>query len=171
MIVNENVTSCQKIALSSQKIHDIILENGFKVVRSRRIIITPPEADLFYQEHRGKFFYNRLVTFMCSGPSDIMILAGENAISKWRELMGPTKVFQAQYSAPDSIRGKFGLSDTRNATHGSDSTESAEREMRILFKDFDLKSWRETDECLQQLGQIKLDYKSFTSTTDEISMK
>ncbi|XP_063984346.1 nucleoside diphosphate kinase 6-like [Diachasmimorpha longicaudata] len=127
-----------------QKIHDMIAENGLKVVRSRRKTITLPEADLFYQEHRQKFFYNRLVTFMCSGPSDILILAGSNAISKWREIMGPTKVFQAQYSAPESIRGKFGLSDTRNATHGSDSIESAEREMQILFKDFDCRKWRES---------------------------
>lgn len=56
---------------------------------------------------------------MCSGPSDIHVLARENAIPKWRELMGPTKVFQAQFTAPDTIRGKYGLSDTRNATHGS----------------------------------------------------
>ena len=56
---------------------------------------------------------------MCSGPSDIHILAGHNAISKWRQMMGPTKVYQAQFTAPDSIRGTYGLSDTRNATHGS----------------------------------------------------
>lgn len=56
---------------------------------------------------------------MCSGPSDIHILADYDAIIKWRQLMGPTKVYQAQYIAPDTIRGMFGLSDTRNATHGS----------------------------------------------------
>jgi nucleoside-diphosphate kinase len=56
---------------------------------------------------------------MCSGPSDIYILAAHNAIIKWRQLMGPTKTYQAQYSAPHTIRGMFGLSDTRNATHGS----------------------------------------------------
>lgn len=56
---------------------------------------------------------------MCSGPSDIHILADHNAIAKWRNLMGPTKVYEAQYIAPNTIRGMFGLSDTRNATHGS----------------------------------------------------
>ncbi|XP_015108652.1 nucleoside diphosphate kinase 6 [Diachasma alloeum] len=154
-----------------QKIYEMITENGLKVVRSQRKIITLPEADLFYQEHRQKFFYNRLVTFMSSGPSDILILAGENAVLKWREIMGPTKVFQAQYSAPDTIRGKFGLSDTRNATHGSDSTESAEREMQILFKDFDSKKWRETDRSLRDLGQkMKLDAESFKNNIDESSV-
>ena len=59
------------------------------------------------------------MTFMCSGPSDVYILANQDAIAKWRQLLGPTKVVQAQYSAPDSIRGTFGLSDTRNAAHGS----------------------------------------------------
>lgn len=56
---------------------------------------------------------------MCSGPSDVHVLANTDAITKWRKLLGPTKVFQSQYSAPDSIRGMFGLSDTRNAAHGS----------------------------------------------------
>lgn len=57
--------------------------------------------------------------FFTSGPSDVYILARENAIKKWRELMGPTKVFEAKLSHPDSIRGKYGLTDTRNVTHGS----------------------------------------------------
>lgn len=108
-----------KLALIFQKIRDLIIDNNFKVVRSRRTTISREEAELFYKEHRDRFFYNRLVTFMCSGPSDIHILAAHDAIVKWRQLMGPTKVYQAQYNAPDTIRGMFGLSDTRNATHGS----------------------------------------------------
>lgn len=59
------------------------------------------------------------MTFMCSGPSDVHILAHSNAIAQWRQLLGPTKVYQAQFTAPHSIRGMFGLSDTRNAAHGS----------------------------------------------------
>ncbi|XP_078043773.1 nucleoside diphosphate kinase 6 isoform X2 [Augochlora pura] len=102
-----------------QRIRDLIIDNNFKVVRSRRTTIAPKEAALFYAEHKDKFFYNRLTTFMCSGPSDIHILANYDAIVKWRKLMGPTKVYHAQYSNPDTIRGMFGLSDTRNATHGS----------------------------------------------------
>ena len=107
------------MSLQFQKIRDLIIDNNLKIVRSHRTIITYKEAELFYEEHKEKFFYNRLLTFMCSGPSDIHILADHNAIAKWRQLMGPTKVYQAQYIAPDTIRGMYGLSDTRNATHGS----------------------------------------------------
>lgn len=56
---------------------------------------------------------------MCNGPSDIHILGGTNAIVRWRELLGPTKAYRAQFTDPESIRGIFGLSDTRNAAHGS----------------------------------------------------
>lgn len=107
------------LILILQKIREIILDNDFKVVRTRRTTIKAEEAEDFYKEHKEKFFYNRLITFMCSGPSDVHILARSNAISKWRQLLGPTKVYQAQYSAPDTIRGMFGLSDTRNAAHGA----------------------------------------------------
>ncbi|KAJ8972371.1 hypothetical protein NQ317_018484 [Molorchus minor] len=99
------------------------------------------EAEEFYSEHRHKFFYDRLVSFMMSGPSDMYILAKENAIRDWRTLMGPTKVYKAQFEAPETIRGKYGLSDTRNATHGSDSPESARREIQIFFPDFNIDSW------------------------------
>lgn len=54
-----------------------------------------------------------------SGPSDLYVLARENAIKEWRRIMGPTKVYKTQFEAPETIRGTFGFSDTRNATHGS----------------------------------------------------
>lgn len=57
--------------------------------------------------------------FLCSGPSEVYILAREDAIKMWRELMGPTKVYQAIYTSPGTIRAEYGLTDTRNATHGS----------------------------------------------------
>lgn len=122
-----------------QKIRDLIIDNDFKIVRSRRMIISYEEAELFYKEHRDKFFYNRLLSFICSGPSDIHILAAYDVITKWRYLMGPTKVYQAQYIAPDTIRGMFGLSDTRNATHGSGNmfyNISTVINDRILIKSF-----------------------------------
>lgn len=70
-----------------------------------------------------------------------MILAGDNAISKWRTLLGPTKVFKAIFTHPESIRGQFGLSDTRNACHGSDSMQSAKREIELFFPKFDVDRW------------------------------
>lgn len=102
-----------------QGIRDIILASDFKIVRSKKSCLTVPDASKFYEEHNGKFFYNRLVSFMTSGPSEFYILARISAIAEWRKLMGATKVFKTQFSEPDSIRGLYGLSDTRNATHGS----------------------------------------------------
>lgn len=78
---------------------------------------------------------------MFSGPIEVCILAGDNVISKWRDLLGPTRVYKATYSHPDSIRGRHGLSDTRNVCHGSDSIESAKREIGIFFNDFDVDRW------------------------------
>ncbi|KAL6260676.1 hypothetical protein P5V15_008196 [Pogonomyrmex californicus] len=156
-----------KSPFALQKIRDLIIDNNFKIVRSRRMTISREEAELFYKEHRNKFFYNRLLTFMCSGPSDIHILAAHDAITKWRQLMGPTKVYQAQYSAQDTIRGMFGLSDTRNATHGSDSIESAKREIAIFFKDFNMKKWYDNEEMLYNLGRLHFDPISFVHTIDK----
>lgn len=76
-----------------------------------------------------------------SGPTEVLILQRENAILKWRELLGPTKVFKAIYSHPDSIRGLFGLTDTRNACHGSDSPESVLNEITSIFPDFNLENY------------------------------
>lgn len=78
-----------------------------------------------------------------SGPIEVSILAGDNVIAKWRSLLGPTRVYKTVYTHPQSIRGHFGLSDTRNVCHGSDSMESAKREIAIFFSDFDFERWLE----------------------------
>uniref|UniRef100_A0A8C9N313 Nucleoside diphosphate kinase n=1 Tax=Serinus canaria TaxID=9135 RepID=A0A8C9N313_SERCA len=82
------------------------------------------------------------------------ILAHENAVPLWRSLMGPTKVFRARYSDPDSIRGAYGLTDTRNTTHGSDSPASASREIAFFFPEFDEQRWYEQDEPRLRRGQL-----------------
>lgn len=102
-----------------KQIREIILKNDFQIVRNNRISITRKSAEDFYGQHSKKFFYQRLVTFMSSGPSDVYILTREEAIARWRELLGPTKVYKTIISHPESIRGRFGISDTRNAAHGS----------------------------------------------------
>ncbi|KAL1115761.1 hypothetical protein AAG570_006051 [Ranatra chinensis] len=84
-----------------------------------RCVLSGKQAALFYAEHEGKPFYGRLTSFMTSGPIDCYVLAREDAVHKWRALMGPTKSMVAQFSNPESFRGRFGISDTRNATHGS----------------------------------------------------
>ncbi|GAB0090115.1 Nucleoside diphosphate kinase [Sergentomyia squamirostris] len=123
------------------KIRKLILDNEFQIVRNERISISRSSAESFYAEHSQRFFYTRLITFMSSGPSDVYILARRDAISKWRELLGPTKVYKTIISHPESIRGKFGISDTRNAAHGSDSQETAEKEIKFFFPNFDVKIW------------------------------
>lgn len=79
--------------------------------------------------------------FIFSGPIEVIVLAGDNVISKWRTLLGPTRVYKTVHSHPESIRGMLGLSDTRNVCHGSDSMESAKREIGIFFEDFDVDRW------------------------------
>nr|XP_005496872.2 uncharacterized protein LOC102066627 [Zonotrichia albicollis] len=102
----------------------------------------------------GRFFYQRLVEFMASGPMWAYILAHENAVPLWRSLMGPTKVFRARHSDPDSIRGAYGLTDTRNTTHGSDSPASASREIAFFFPEFDEQRWYEQEEPRLRRGQL-----------------
>lgn len=123
------------------QIKDRIHKKGFLFIRSKRMHLTRSRVEDFYREHEGRFFYNRLVSFMSSGPISTHILARENAINEWRKLMGATKVFKTIHEDPDSIRGKFGLTDTRNSTHGSDSDETALKEIKFFFPEFDVEDW------------------------------
>lgn len=100
-------------------IKEKIVEKGFQIVKSKTFRIDESLAGDFYAEHRKKFFYGRLVSFMSSGPVEVLILAKNNAIAEWREMLGPTKVYKTVISHPESIRGMFGLTDTRNVGHGS----------------------------------------------------
>lgn len=79
---------------------------------------------------------NRIFHICNSGEAEVLILERENAITKWRELLGPTKIFKCIYSHPSSIRGLYGLTDTRNACHGSDSPESVSKEIEKVFPGF-----------------------------------
>ncbi|OQR75013.1 nucleoside diphosphate kinase 6-like, partial [Tropilaelaps mercedesae] len=118
------------------RIKELILENGFKVLAERHRRYSMQEMESFYAEHANEFFYGRLTTYMSSGPILVYLLhRGEETITDWRSLLGPTKVFRAVFEAPDSLRGQFGLTDTRNAGHGSDSPESVQREVRFFFPD------------------------------------
>ena len=110
---------------SLEHVRHLLIKNDFIVIKSKQEHLSKNKVKEFYKEHEGKFFYNRLVTYMSSGESHIHILGRENeAIKTWRTLMGPTKVFKTRYDQPESIRGQFGLTDTRNSSHGSDSDET-----------------------------------------------
>nr|CAG4649816.1 EOG090X0HUX [Scapholeberis mucronata] len=140
-----------------QEIRETILQNGFYVIQSGEFTLSRQQAENFYSEHFGKFFHQRLVTFMNSGPIHAYILAHPKAIHQWRELMGPTKTFKAQFDAPSTIRGIWGLTDTRNSTHGSDSETTAFKEIKYFFPEFDYSQWVEKEEPLLRKGKCKID--------------
>lgn len=136
-----------------EALHQKILEHKFIIVKSKDLVWRRQDSERFYAEHKGRFFYQRLVEFMSSGPMRAYILAREDAIGYWRELMGPTKVFRARYTSPTTIRGQFGLTDTRNTTHGSDSEDSARREIAFFFPDFHMQEWLANQEPSFRGGQ------------------
>lgn len=152
-----------------EALHQRILDNSFVVVRCKDLVWRRQDSERFYAEHSGRFFYQRLVEFMSSGPMRAYILAREDAIRHWRELMGPTKVFRARFTSPASIRAQFGLTDTRNTTHGSDSAESAQREISFFFPDFSAEEWMEKEEPLFRSGRIIYDHQKQIHTLTERS--
>ena len=101
---------------------------GLTIEQMRLEMVTPAKAN--YAEHEGKPFYEGLIAYVTSGPVVKMVVSGEGAVSKVRSLMGSTNPAEA---APGTIRGDFGLSMDENVIHGSDSTESAEREIGVFF--------------------------------------
>ena len=103
---------------------------GLTVEQMRLEMVTPEQAKANYAEHEGKPFYEGLIAYVTSGPVVKMVVSGEGAVSKVRSLMGSTNPAEA---APGTIRGDFGLSMDENVIHGSDSTESAEREIGVFF--------------------------------------
>ena len=103
---------------------------GLKIEEMRLEMVTPAQAKANYAEHEGKPFYDGLIDYVTSGPVVKMVVSGEGAVAKVRALMGSTNPAEA---APGTIRGDFGLTMDENVIHGSDSTESAEREIGVFF--------------------------------------
>ncbi|GFO40743.1 nucleoside diphosphate kinase [Plakobranchus ocellatus] len=134
-----------------------ILENGLYFVSSKHMHLSSDEAEEFYAEHRGKFFQNRLVNFMSSGPVWCHILCGDDVIGRWRRMLGPTKVLKTVYDEPESIRGSYGLTDTRNCAHGSDSDATAKREVGFFFPEFDFEKWYKEEHQLFQRDLVEFD--------------
>ena len=103
---------------------------GLVIERMELGMVTPEQAAANYAEHEGKPFYNGLIEYITSGPVVKMVVSGEGAVKKMRALMGATNPAEA---APGTIRGDFGLIMDENVIHGSDSVESAEREIGVFF--------------------------------------
>ena len=117
------------------KIISRIEERGIKIVAMKYIHMTRELAETHYAEHTEKPFFNELVEFITSGPVVPMVLEAENAVAMVRKMMGET---HPQNSAPGTIRGDFGIELTKNIVHGSDSVETAQREIAIFFNDDEL---------------------------------
>ena len=114
------------------EIKKIFIDNGFKIIKSKKIKIEKSEAEKFYKVHETKPFYNDLCSYLSSGPIVVMILEKNNAVLDNRELMGATNPKEAK---DGSIRKKFGISIDKNSVHGSDSLENAKIEIDFFFKD------------------------------------
>ena len=117
------------------KIIDRFEENGLKVVAGKLIHMDPVKAAGFYAEHEGKPFFPNLVEYMTSAPVFVQVLEGDNAVLKNRELMGTTNPSEAD---PGTIRADFAETIDANAVHGSDSIDSAAREISYFFDDSEI---------------------------------
>ncbi len=104
---------------------------GLKIAAAKLTQLSKEKAEEFYSEHKERPFFGELVTFMTSAPVMLMALHGENAISKNREIMGATNPSEA---AAGTIRAEYGDNVGENAVHGSDSPESAQRELNLFFE-------------------------------------
>ncbi|TIB78742.1 nucleoside diphosphate kinase [Wallemia mellicola] len=115
-----------------EELNNLITQN-YQIIATKHFKPSKSQLERFYADHKGKFFYDRLILTMGSGDVRAYILEGENVITKWRELIGPTKLYLAKYSHPDTFRSRFGLSDTRNGFHGSGNENEAINEINVMF--------------------------------------
>jgi nucleoside-diphosphate kinase len=112
------------------KILTRIEESGLKIIAMKLMHLSEAQAKGFYAVHKERPFFGELVTFMTEGPIVAVVMEGENAIQRWRDLMGPTNSDEAPAG---TIRGDFGSGIERNASHGSDAPETAALEISYFF--------------------------------------
>jgi len=113
------------------KIKSFFEKNDLKILKSKKVKISREEASEFYKVHQTKPFYNDLCSYLSSGPIVVMILEGENAVAKNRELMGATDPLKAEEG---TLRKMYGISIDKNSVHGSDSLENGKIEIDFFFK-------------------------------------
>lgn len=117
------------------KVNAMIEDEGLKIVAQKMICLTTKQAEEFYAEHKGKPFFENLVGFMTSAPVVVQVLQGENAVANYRKIMGATNPAVAEEG---TIRKTFALSIDKNTVHGSDSVDSAKREIGFFFSELDI---------------------------------
>ena len=113
------------------KIKSFFKDKNLKILKSKKIKISKDEASEFYKVHQTKPFYDALCAYLSSGPIIVMILEGENAVLKNREIMGATDPLKAEEG---TLRKMYGISIDKNSVHGSDSVENAKTEIGFFFK-------------------------------------
>ena len=113
----------------------LLEESGFSILACKKMHLTRSVAEGFYAVHKARPFFKDLVAFMTSGPVVLMVLEGENAIAKNREVMGATNPANA---APGTIRKDFATDVEKNTVHGSDSPENAKIEIAYFFRDTEI---------------------------------
>jgi nucleoside-diphosphate kinase len=119
-------------------------DRGVKLVAMKMMRVPRELAERHYEEHKGKGFYEPLLSYMTSGPVVCMVLEGENCVAAVRAMMGKTN---PQDAAPGTIRGDFSQVTGRNIVHGSDSPESAKREIKLFFNDYEIQKFDQADEA------------------------
>ena len=113
-------------------INKIIENNNLRIIAQKRIKLSINDAQNFYSVHKDKPFFNDLIEYMTSEPVVVQVLQGENAVKKYRDVMGSTNPENAE---PGTIRKEFALNIQENSVHGSDSEENAEIEINFFFKE------------------------------------
>jgi nucleoside-diphosphate kinase len=112
------------------RIKSFFKEKNLKILKNKKVHITKEEAAEFYKEHQTKPFYKNLCDYLSSGPIVVMVLEGEGAVFKNRQIMGTTDPLKAEEG---TLRKMYGLSIDKNSVHGSDSAESAKAEIDFFF--------------------------------------
>ena len=116
-------------------INKVIEDNGLRIIAQKRITLSKDKAQDFYFIHKEKPFFNDLIDYMTSEPVIVQVLKAENAVLKYREVMGSTNPKDA---ISGSIRNLYGLNIQENSVHGSDSNENAQKEIKYFFDDLEL---------------------------------
>ena len=111
-------------------INELIEKNGLRIIAQKRIKMTNDQAQQFYNVHNDKPFFSDLVEYMTSAPVVVQVLSSDNAVKKYREVMGATN---PENASDGTIRKLFALNVQENSVHGSDSDENAEKEIKFFF--------------------------------------
>lgn len=134
MAIEQTFSIIKPNGIKKSAIGDIISmfeANGLRIAAAKLTVISKSKAEEFYAEHKARPFFGELVSFMTSGPVMLMCLQGESAVLKHREIMGATDPKKANVG---TVRAKFGDNVGENTVHGSDSPESAARELALFFE-------------------------------------